>query len=66
MISAVMQDPLLVSIATSSGCERQEEYEYQPSDQKYQARGIISVKKDLLNDGTVTVTIKKYNIEISE
>ena len=66
IISGVVQDPLLISIANSSGCERQEEYEYQPSDQKYQARGIISVKKDMLNDGPVTIKIKKYNIEISE
>ncbi len=65
MLSAAGSDPAIGSIVTNSGVEYVDKYEYQPSDQKYEARGLINIQKDLLTDGPLTVFINEYMFEIT-
>ncbi len=54
------------SLPDYTGCEIVNNYEYEPSDQKYQARGVIYVDKANLDKGTITVEINDYDFEVSE
>ena len=66
MISAYSGDGSFMFLTSSVGMEYNDRYEFQPSDQKYQARGLIYVSNDNLSKGTLTVKIRKYKFEVSE
>ncbi|MCR4951883.1 MAG: hypothetical protein K6A40_11230 [Solobacterium sp.] len=58
--------PLFTSIAQSLGADPTARFTFEPSDQTYQARGVLRVTKEDVKDQTVTINLQKYQFEIGK